>query len=128
MLLRGAELYRAEVRNEETLRRYGWGTPNDWLERHVCARYPKLGVGLLAVIDVGLFGLPGVAAWAIQMMWIRFWASGVINGCGHFSGYRNFATSGASTNLFPLGIRACSRTRLWSTTQRCKRSSATGMR
>lgn len=60
MLLRGAELYREEVRNEETLRRYGSGTPDDWLERHVYARYPNLGVGLLAVIDVGL---PGVAAW-----------------------------------------------------------------
>ena len=104
VLLRGAELYREEVRNEETLRRYGLGTPDDWLERHVYARYPNLGVGLLAVIDVGLFGLPGVAAWAIQMMWIPFWAGGVVNGCGHFSGYRNFATLDASTNLFPLGI------------------------
>ena len=104
VLLRGAELYREEVRNEETLRRYGSGTPDDWLERHVYARYPNLGVGLLVVIDVGLFGLPGVAAWAIQMIWIPFWAGGVINGCGHFSGYRNFATPDASTNLFPLGI------------------------
>ncbi len=104
MLLRGAELYREEVRNEETLRRYGSGTPDDWLERHVYARYPNLGVGLLAVIDVGLFGLPGVAAWAIRMMWISFWAGGVINGCGHFGGDRNFATPDASTNPFRLGI------------------------
>ncbi len=80
------------------------GTPDDWLEPHVYARYPSLGVGLLAVIDVGLSGLPGVSAWAIQMMWIPFWAGGVVNGGGHFGGYRNIATSDASTNLFPLGI------------------------
>ncbi|WP_306427275.1 MULTISPECIES: fatty acid desaturase [Burkholderia] len=83
---------------------YGVGTPDDWLEPHVYARYPSLGVGLLAVIDVGLSGLPGVSAWAIQMMWIPFWAGGVVNGGGHFGGYRNIATSDASTNLFPLGI------------------------
>ncbi len=64
VLLRSAELYRAEARNEETLRRYGPGTPDDWLERRVYARYPNLGVGLLAVIDVALFGLPGLAAWS----------------------------------------------------------------
>jgi len=63
---------RGEARNEETLRRYGSGTPDDWLERHVYARYPNLCVGLLAVIDVRPFGLPGVSAWAMQMMWIPF--------------------------------------------------------
>jgi stearoyl-CoA desaturase (delta-9 desaturase) len=104
VLLRGAELYRDEARNEETLRRYGLGTPDDWLERHLYTRYPNLGVSLLVVIDVVLFGLPGVSAWAIQMLWIPFWAGGVVNGCGHFSGYRNFATPDASTNIFPLGI------------------------
>ncbi len=107
MLFSGSELYRDETRNEETLRRYGPGMPDDWLERHVYTRYPNLGVAFLVVIDVVLFGLPGVSMWAIQMMWIPFWAGGVINGCGHFTGYRNFATPDASSNIVPLGILVC---------------------
>lgn len=104
VLLKGAELYRAEAKNEETMRKYGHGTPNDWLERNVYSKYPILGVSLMMVIDVALFGLVGLTVWAVQMVWIPFWAAGVVNGLGHFWGYRNFNAADASTNLFPWGI------------------------
>jgi stearoyl-CoA desaturase (delta-9 desaturase) len=104
VLLGGAELYRVEAKNEETLRRFGHGTPNDWMERNVYAKYPNLGISLLLVIDVALFGIVGMSVWAVQMMWIPFWAGGVVNGAGHFWGYRNFGTDDASTNLIPVGV------------------------
>jgi stearoyl-CoA desaturase (delta-9 desaturase) len=104
VLLEGAELYRAEAKNEETLRRFSHGTPNDWMERNVYTRYPILGVSIMMVIDVALFGLVGLTVWAVQMAWIPFWAAGVVNGLGHFWGYRNFNSSDASTNLLPFGI------------------------
>jgi stearoyl-CoA desaturase (Delta-9 desaturase) len=104
VLLQGAELYRAEAKNEETLRRYGHGTPDDWMERNVYTKYPVLGVSLMMVIDVALFGAVGLTVWAVQMAWIPFWAAGVVNGLGHFWGYRNFNYADASTNLFPIGI------------------------
>ncbi|WP_322105286.1 acyl-CoA desaturase [Paraburkholderia sp. J41] len=104
VLLQGAELYRTEAKNEETLRRFSHGTPNDWMERNVYTRYPILGVSIMMVIDVALFGAVGLTVWAVQMAWIPFWAAGVVNGLGHFWGYRNFNSSDASTNLFPLGI------------------------
>ncbi|SDC26865.1 stearoyl-CoA desaturase (delta-9 desaturase) [Paraburkholderia lycopersici] len=104
VLLEGAELYRAEAKNEETLRRFSHGTPNDWMERNVYTRYPILGVSIMMVIDVALFGVVGLTVWAVQMAWIPFWAAGVVNGLGHFWGYRNFNSADASTNLFPLGI------------------------
>ncbi|AOJ69710.1 MULTISPECIES: DesA family fatty acid desaturase [Burkholderia] len=104
VLLEGAELYRAEAKNEETMRKYGHGTPNDWLERNLYSKYPILGVSLMMVIDVALFGLVGLTVWAVQMVWIPFWAAGVVNGLGHFWGYRNFNAADASTNLFPWGI------------------------
>ncbi|AOK30410.1 MULTISPECIES: DesA family fatty acid desaturase [Burkholderia] len=104
VLLEGAELYRTEAKNEETMRKYGHGTPNDWLERNVYSKYPILGVSLMMVIDVALFGLVGLTVWAVQMIWIPFWAAGVVNGLGHFWGYRNFNSADASTNLFPWGI------------------------
>ncbi|POR48147.1 stearoyl-CoA desaturase (delta-9 desaturase) [Paraburkholderia eburnea] len=104
VLLEGAELYRAEAKNEETLRRFSHGTPNDWMERNVYTRFPILGVSIMMVIDVALFGVVGLSVWAVQMAWIPFWAAGVVNGLGHFWGYRNFNSSDASTNLFPWGI------------------------
>ncbi|HQR03685.1 MAG: fatty acid desaturase [Proteobacteria bacterium] len=103
VLWEGAELYRAEAANQETLDRYGSGTPDDWLERNVYAR-SVLGVSLMLIIDVLLFGAIGLSLWAVQMIWIPFWAAGVINGLGHFWGYRNFACADASTNLVPWGI------------------------
>jgi len=104
VLLGGAELYGVEAKNEETLRKFAHGTPNDWIERNLYAKYPNLGVSLLLVMDVALFGIVGVSVWAVQMMWIPFWAGGVVNGIGHFYGYRNFGTADASTNVIPFGI------------------------
>lgn len=104
VLWQGAELYRAEANNEDTLRRYGHGTPDDWVERHVYSRWSVLGVSLMLVIDLVLFGALGAALWAMQMAWIPFWAAGIVNGVGHYWGYRNFEAQDASTNLVPWGI------------------------
>ncbi|HKJ21620.1 MAG TPA: fatty acid desaturase [Gammaproteobacteria bacterium] len=104
VLWQGAELYRKEARNSETQSKYGHATPDDWLERKVYSRYPLLGVALMAVIDIALFGVLGLTVWAVQMIWIPFWAAGVINGGGHYWGYRNFETSDAATNLVPWGL------------------------
>lgn len=104
VLLEGAELYRAESKNEETMRKFSHGTPDDWMERKLYSRYPILGVSLMMVIDVALFGVIGLTVWAVQMIWIPFWAAGVINGLAHFWGYRNFNSSDASTNILPWGI------------------------
>jgi stearoyl-CoA desaturase (delta-9 desaturase) len=104
VLLQGAELYRSEAKNEETLRKFSHGTPNDWLERNLYTRYPILGISLMMVIDVALFGIVGLSVWAVQMIWIPFWAAGVVNGLAHWWGYRNFNSADASTNIFPLGI------------------------
>lgn len=100
----GAELYRAEAKNTETIRKYGHGTPDDWLENKVYSAFPWQGLGLMLVIDFLLFGFPGVTMWAIQMIWIPFWAAGVINGIGHYWGYRNYDCPDASRNVFPWGI------------------------
>lgn len=100
----GAELYRAEAKNKETMERYGHGTPDDWVERNVYTKYSRLGVSAMLIIDVALFGALGLAVWAVQMAWIPFWAAGVVNGIGHFWGYRNFEATDASTNVFPWGI------------------------
>ncbi|MXN74479.1 acyl-CoA desaturase [Burkholderia sp. 4701] len=104
VFLEGAELYRAEAKNEETMRKFGHGTPNDWIERNIYSKYPILGISLMMVIDIALFGVVGLTVWAVQMVWIPFWAAGVVNGFGHFWGYRNFNSADASTNLFPWGI------------------------
>jgi stearoyl-CoA desaturase (delta-9 desaturase) len=103
VLWQGAELYRAEAKVQETLDRYGHGTPDDWLEHHVY-RYNVVGISLMLVINLMLFGAIGLSIWAVQMMWIPFFAAGVINGVGHFWGYRNFNCTDASTNLVPWGI------------------------
>ena len=101
---KGAELYRAETKNKETLVKYGHGTPDDWLERNVYTRYSWQGVGLMMVIDLALFGAAGLAVWAVQMAWIPITAAGIINGIGHYWGYRNFEAPDASTNVLPWGI------------------------
>jgi stearoyl-CoA desaturase (delta-9 desaturase) len=103
VLWQGAELYRAEAKVQETLDRYGHGTPDDWLEHHVY-RYNVVGISLMLIINLVLFGAIGLTIWAVQMMWIPFFAAGVINGVGHFWGYRNFNCTDASTNLVPWGI------------------------
>ena len=104
VLRKGAELYREEARNPETLRIYGKNCPDDWIERNVYSRYKLGGIALMAVIDLMLFGTIGITIWAIQMMWIPFWAAGVVNGLGHAIGYRNFECRDAATNLVPWGI------------------------
>jgi stearoyl-CoA desaturase (delta-9 desaturase) len=104
VLFSGAELYRIESNNAETLKRFGHGTPDDWLERNVYTRHSALGISLMLIIDVALFGVLGLTVWAIQMAWIPFWAAGVVNGLGHYIGYRNYASPDTSTNLGPIGI------------------------
>lgn len=104
VFFRGAELYRQEATNPDTLKRFGHGTPDDWLERNVYTKHSLLGVLIMLAIDVSLFGFLGLTVWAIQMAWIPFWAAGVVNGLGHAIGYRNFASPDTSTNVFPWGI------------------------
>jgi stearoyl-CoA desaturase (delta-9 desaturase) len=104
VLWEGSELYRAEAANTETLEKYGHGTPDDWIERHLYSAHPAFGIAFLFLLDAALFGAYGITIWAVQMAWIPFWAAGVINGLGHYWGYRNFETSDASTNLIPFGL------------------------
>ncbi len=104
VLWEGAELYRAEAANTETLDHYGHNTPDDWLERHIYSAHPTFGVAVMLISDYLLFGFAGVAMWAVQMLWIPLWAAGVINGIGHWWGYRNFETPDASRNITWLGV------------------------
>ncbi len=104
VLLEGAELYKAEAANAETLAKYGHGTPDDWLERHLYTPHANKGVVLMLAADLVLFGPLGLTIWAVQMLWIPFFAAGVINGVGHYWGYRNYACEDASTNILPWGI------------------------
>ncbi len=104
VLLKGAELYRAESKNKETMARFGHGTPDDWIERNLYTRYSWQGVGLMMIIDLFLFGAAGLAVWAVQMAWTPITAAGIINGAAHYWGYRNFEAPDASTNISPWGI------------------------
>nr|WP_238482348.1 acyl-CoA desaturase [Noviherbaspirillum aridicola] len=104
VLLEGAELYRAESKNRETMEKYGHGTPDDWVEHNIYSKYQWQGVGLMLIIDVLLFGAIGLTVWAVQMLWIPITAAGIINGLGHYWGYRNYDCADASTNIFPIGI------------------------
>jgi len=101
---RGAELYRLESKNAETMQKYGHGTPDDWLEHNVYTRFPWQGVAIMLIINLALFGAIGLSIWAVQMLWIPVTAAGVINGIGHYWGYRNFEAVDASTNISPWGI------------------------
>ena len=104
VLLQGAELYRAESKNQETMIRYGHGTPSDWLERNLYTRFSWQGVGVMLAVDLALFGAAGLAVWAVQMAWTPIMAAGIINGAAHYWGYRNFEAPDASTNISPWGI------------------------
>jgi stearoyl-CoA desaturase (delta-9 desaturase) len=104
VLLEGAELYRIGSSDAETLAKYGHGTPHDWMERNVYARHSVMGISIMMVINLVLFGFAGLAIWALQMAWIPIFAAGVINGLGHHTGYRNFQPEDASTNIVPWGI------------------------
>src|SRR5437588_1641557 len=101
----GVFLYVKESYNQETLERYGHGTPDDWIERHLYTPWSFFGVFVLLAVDLGAFGLvPGALAWLVEMAWIPFWAAGVINGVGHYFGYRSYDVADASTNIVPWGI------------------------
>ena len=104
VFFQGAELYRKEAKNKETMERYGEGTPNDWMERNVYSRHSAKGILLMLIVDLALFGPIGLTMWALQMAWIPFFAAGVVNGIGHYVGYRNFECKDASRNIFPLGL------------------------
>jgi stearoyl-CoA desaturase (delta-9 desaturase) len=104
VLLEGAEQYRAESKNMETMEKYGHGTPNDWIERNLYTRFSWFGVAALLVINFILFGVIGITIWAVQMLWIPITAAGIINGIGHFWGYRNYDCNDAATNIVPWGI------------------------
>lgn len=101
----GLILYRRAARLPGILEQYGKGTPNDWLENHVYAKHPNMGLFILLLINLAVFGLiAGLSIWVVQMLWIPFWAAGVINGVGHYLGYRNFDLPDASRNIVPWGI------------------------
>ena len=104
VLWEGAELYRIEAKNTQTLEQYGKGTPDDWLERNVYGPHSRYGIGLMLIIDLVLFGPIGITMWAVQMIWIPLFAAGVINGIGHYWGYRNYESADAATNVVPWGI------------------------
>jgi stearoyl-CoA desaturase (Delta-9 desaturase) len=105
ILFGGVVMYVKESYNAQTMTKYGHGTPDDWLERNVYTPMNKYGIVLMAALDVALFGVvPGLIIYGIQMAWIPFWAAGVINGIGHFWGYRNFHTEDDSTNIVPWAV------------------------
>lgn len=106
VLWQGAELYREARKDRQSIEQYGWGAPDDWLERKVYSHplASHFGIALMMAIDLLCFGVLGLTVWAIQMLWIPVWAAGVINGLGHYLGYRNFETTDAATNLIPWGI------------------------
>ncbi len=101
---RGVELYREARAQRDDIEQYGKGAPNDWIERHLYTPHATMGPTLLLFVSFALFGFAGVALWAIQMAWIPFWAAGVVNGLGHWWGYRNFETTDTATNLTPWGV------------------------
>jgi stearoyl-CoA desaturase (delta-9 desaturase) len=104
VLLRGSELYRSEAKNGETLAKFGHGTPDDWIERNLYSRFSLAGVALMLIVDLLLFGAIGATVWAVQMLWIPITAAGIVNGIGHWWGYRNFEPTDASRNILPWGL------------------------
>ena len=104
VLWKGVDLYRVASTDTTAIEKYGLGTPNDWIERHVYSRSAYAGPTLMFVTNILLFGIWGVAISALQMIWIPFWAAGVVNGIGHWWGYRNFETADMATNLTPWGF------------------------
>jgi len=104
VLFQGAELYRAESKNMETMARFGHGTPDDWMERHIYTGRSWQGIILMLLVNLALFGVAGLSVWAVQMAWTPVMAAGIINGAAHYWGYRNFEAPDASTNISPWGI------------------------
>lgn len=104
VLFGGAFLYHEASKDRDMVDKLGVGCPNDWIEKNVYARYSRLGIGIMLLISLALFGPWGLLVWGIQMIWIPFWAAGVINGLGHWWGYRNTNTKDTSRNLIPIAI------------------------
>ena len=104
VMWQGTDLYKLEARNRDTLERFGHGTPNDWIEHNLYTRYSMFGIILMLVTNFVVFGFIGLTIWAVQMMWIPFFAAGVINGVAHYWGYRNYQTDDASRNIVPWGM------------------------
>jgi stearoyl-CoA desaturase (delta-9 desaturase) len=104
VVLQGVDLYRVASHDKSTMEKYGIGTPSDWLERNLYGKHEYWGPTLMFIINIALFGIQGVAISALQMIWIPFWAAGIVNGLGHWWGYRNFETTDMSTNLTPWGF------------------------
>ena len=104
VLFKGAFLYHSASKDAEMVKQYGAGTPDDWVEQNVYTKHSRLGIMLMLLIDLLLFGVWGFLVWGIQMIWIPFWAAGVINGLGHWWGYRNGETRDQSRNIMPWGI------------------------
>ena len=104
VFFKGAMLYHAASKDKVMLDTYGVGTPDDWIERNLYSSHSRLGIGILLVLNLICFGWVGAIIWGIQMLWIPFWAAGVINGVAHWWGYRNGETKDRSTNISPVGI------------------------
>lgn len=104
VLFGGAGLYHSASKDSVMVNTYGVGTPDDWVERNIYTDHSRLGIGILLLFNTAVFGWWGMVIWLIQMAWIPFWAAGVVNGIGHWWGYRNFATRDHSTNIVPWGI------------------------
>ncbi|MCX7139027.1 MAG: fatty acid desaturase [Proteobacteria bacterium] len=104
VMWQGADMYKIESKNAETLEKFGQGTPDDWMERNIYSTHSVAGIATMMIINLALFGFIGMTIWAVQMMWIPFFAAGIINGVGHYWGYRNFQAEDASRNIVPWGI------------------------
>jgi stearoyl-CoA desaturase (delta-9 desaturase) len=104
VLFKGAGLYHSASKDTAMIQQYGAGTPADWIENNLYSKHSRLGILLMLVIDLLLFGPWGLLVWGIQMIWIPFWAAGVINGIGHWTGYINGSTKDHSRNISPIGI------------------------
>jgi stearoyl-CoA desaturase (delta-9 desaturase) len=104
VLFRGAGLYHTSSKDTEMIQQYGAGTPDDWIERTVYSPHSRMGISIMLAIDLALFGFWGLLVWLIQMAWIPFWAAGVVNGVGHWWGYRNGDSKDHSRNISPVGI------------------------
>lgn len=104
VMWQGALLYHEASKDRAMVQSYGVGTPNDWVENNIYSKHSRLGIGIMLGLDLYFFGLIGFIVWGVQMVWIPFWAAGVVNGYGHWFGYRNTETKDRSTNLSPWGI------------------------
>ena len=104
VLFQGAVLYHEASKDKDMVNTYGVGTPSDWMEHNIYTPHSRLGIGILFLFNIWLFGWIGALIWVIQMIWIPFWAAGVVNGLGHWWGYRNTETKDGSKNLSPFGL------------------------